>query len=160
MTTQFSAEFKDDELREFLDQLNNNLKQINKNNLKTIVARFGTVVFADIIKHFENAQGSNGPWEKWSDLYTSRQRQLGKSWPSNALQFSGRLRNTFKPTNYRNTSDGLLWYNNAKTSEGFPYAAHHDETALVTRSFMWLSRDAFDKLMEITLDALLEENWS
>jgi len=164
MTTEITAEFKDDEVKQFLDKLNKNLKAIDKKKFGKIAAGFGTVIFADVQRHFREALGPDGPWEKWSDLYAERQKKLGKSWPGNALKFSGFLRNNFKPTNYKQGKDGLFWFNNAQTKSGFPYAYAHDNdtdsrSTLPRRSFMWLSKDGFDKISQIAIDALVEKEW-
>jgi len=160
MTTEVTAEFKDDEVKKFLDKLNKNLKAIDQSKYKKVVAGFATIVFGDIQKHFREAMGPKGQWDRWSDLYAERQKKLGKTWPSNALKFGGDLRQNFKVTSYRQTSEGTLWFNNAKTKSGFSYAAHHDELAKKPRPFMWLSKDGFDRIAQVAIDALVEKEWS
>lgn len=48
-----------------------------------------------------------------------KMKELGKG-GNKILQDSGRLRNSFKPQNYRSVSEGILWFNNAQTKSGFP----------------------------------------
>lgn len=159
MTVTYSAEFKDKEVKEFLDQISKNLKAANENKLNKIARLFSVVVFKDIINHFKEAKGPTEPWAKWSDLYTDLQTRRGKRWPGNALRFSGFLIQSFKPTNYRLTNEGLLWFNNAKTKGGFEYAYHHDEGAIKTRPYMWLSKDAFEEIAQIALNSLVDDDW-
>jgi hypothetical protein len=54
------------------------------------------------------------------------------------------LRQSFIPTNVRAVSDGILWFNNAKTKNNFPYAFAHNTGGpkLPKRDFMWISNGA------------------
>lgn len=152
-----AAEFDDQEVKEFLSQLDSRLKKI-KNGFAQYAGLLSAIVYQDIIKHFEEEQGSGGPWEKWSTFYMEQMKLENKS-GNKILQDTGRLRNSFTPQKYRKTSAGLLWYNNAKTKSGFPYAAAHDEggSRLPKRDFMWLSSKAMDKISEQTLQFMLEK---
>jgi len=53
----------------------------------------------------------------------------------------------------------LLWFNDAKTKSGAPYAAIHDKGLgkQAKRDFMWLSNDAMEKISEQTLQFMLDE---
>jgi phage gpG-like protein len=157
----FAAELDDEEVKAWLKQLSAKLKKISDASLPRLAAKFGTVIFADIMRHFADQKGPSGAWPAWSKLYRNRQDKLGKSQGSNMLKMTGRLRNSFSPTNYRRSSDALLWYNPATTTKGFPYAYAHDNDdesrkQLPQRKFMWISRDAFDKLAMITLEELVD----
>jgi phage gpG-like protein len=132
------------------DKMLNKLQQrfdLIKNKNDQIYGLFDSVVYGDIIEHFEGEQGPEGKWKKWSDLYTEHMRKIGKG-GNKILQDSGRLRQNFKATNRRKTNDGIVWYNNAKTKKGFPYAFAHNEGGgqLPQRRFMWLSKKALDRL--------------
>jgi len=161
MPVGFAAELKDEEVKEWLKKLSNKIKKISDANLPKLAAKFGTVIFADIIRHFQDQSGPSGKWESWSDLYKKRQEKLGKNEGTNILKFSGKLRNSFSPQKYKRSGDSLLWYNPATTKKGFPYAYAHDNDdeprrQLPQRKFMWISRSAFDKLAMITLEELLD----
>jgi len=60
------------------------------------------------------------------------------------LQDTGNLRQRFTPSSFRATATDIVWFNNAKTAKGFPYAAHHDKPD--QRPFMWLSDDALERV--------------
>jgi hypothetical protein len=158
MTAQISAEFKDKELRKFLSDLNSNLKKLSIGKFSQVMNAFGVIIYADVIRHFQDTMGPKGKWGSWSKLYRDRQAKLGYREPNNVLRNTGHLFQSFKPSNYKKESEGLLWFNNANTRSGFPYAYFHDEGSKKPRSFMWLSRAAFDNLAMAALDALLKES--
>jgi phage gpG-like protein len=112
----------------------------------------GIFVFQDVLDHFKNEQGSDGKWVGWSSSYSAKMKAAGKG-GNNILQDTGRLRNSFTPGQWRKTSQGIEWYNPAKTNSGFPYAYAHDEGGpkLPKRDFMWLSDAAMNKISEATL---------
>ena len=112
----------------------------------------GAVVYKDVIDHFEFEQGEKGPWKWWSDVYADHMARVGKG-GNKILQDSGRLRNNFKPGNFRRQPEGLEWFNDAKTKGGFPYAYAHDEGGpkLPKRDFMWASARLMDNVSRITL---------
>jgi phage gpG-like protein len=116
------------------------------------------IVHGDVMRHFEDQQGSEGPWEKWSKSYREQMDRKGKG-GNKILQDTGKLKQNFKPNHYRSSSKGLYWYNNAVTKGGFPYAYAHDEGGdqLPKRDFMWLSDDALEEVGDQTLAFLLEE---
>lgn len=116
------------------------------------------VVFRDIMDHFESEKGPDGAWSPWSAFYADHMQRIGKG-GNKILQDSGHLRQAFQPTNYRASSDGITWFNPAKTKKGFPYAFAHDEGGpkLPARTFMWLSEDASEKIAQVTLDFVLGE---
>lgn len=107
---------------------------------KKVIGLLSSIVYRDIIDHFSTQSGPGGPWRGWSDSYKKFMSSIGKG-GNRLLQDTGRLRNSFKPSNVRSTSEGILWFNDAKTSKGFPYAFAHDEGGplLPQRQFMWLS---------------------
>jgi len=154
MSLEVSAEFKGDELEKYLRVISKNIKSLKEGKAKEMIERFSVVVAADIFKHFNEASGPSGAWASWSAIYRERQNKRGRREPSNSLRDSGHLRNSFKPANVRASSQGIMWYNNAQTKSGFPYAAHHDETASKTRPFMWLSKSALDMIGQIALEGV------
>jgi phage gpG-like protein len=115
-----------------------------------------TVVFRDVIDHFQAEEGSDGPWTAWSDVYARHMQSIGKA-GNKILQNSGRLKQAFTPASWRSVTGGILWYNPAKTKSGFPYAKAHDEggPVLPKRDFMWLSDDARERLAGLTLQFIL-----
>jgi len=134
--------------------------------LKGIKKRFGSAaqgsremggiisatVFQDIIRHFNNQEGPDGAWTAWSDVYEEHMQRIGKS-GNRILQDTGRLRQGVKPGNYRAVSGGVLFFNEAKTKTGFPYAGAHDVGGpkLPQRKFMWLSNAAMESISQQVL---------
>jgi phage gpG-like protein len=116
-----------------------------------------TVVFRDIVDHFQQEEGPDGPWAAWAFAYFMHLRRIGKG-GNKILQDSGRLRMAFTPASWRSVTGGILWYNPAKTKSGFPYAKAHDDggSVLPQRQFMWLSDSARENLAEMTLQFILE----
>jgi phage gpG-like protein len=151
------AEFDDKEVQEFLRSVDKNLKEI-KDGKRKYTGLLSAIVYEDVMGHFENETGSSGPWKKWSKIYRERMQEIGKG-GNKILQDSGRLRNNFKPTKVKKTKEGFLWFNDAKTKSGFPYAAAHDNggSKLPKRDFMWLSSKAMDKIEIQTLQFMLDE---
>ncbi len=150
-----SAVFDDKAVRQFLKSLSGNAKNI-KAKKSEYANLLSAIVFRDIQEHFENQAGPNGKWAKWSDIYAEHMRKIGKS-GNRILQDSGHLRQSFIPTNYRSVADGILWFNKATTKGGFPYAAHHDETAQTTRKFMYLSNKGIEDISIQTLQYLMKD---
>jgi len=122
---------------------------------KKFFTSISAVVLADVFKHFASEEGSEGPWKEWSQSYKKAiagpkpPRQ-----PGMILQDSGRLRQSFIPSNYSISDKGIYWFNNAKTKSGFPYAYAHNEGGgkLPKRDFMWLSDSALETIAKATLD--------
>ncbi len=151
------TEFDDKEVREFLNQIDSRLKNI-KGGKKEYTGLLSAIVYADIIKHFEDELGSGGPWKAWSTSYKEQMDKDGKG-GNKILQDTGRLRQNFKPSKVRRVNQGFLWFNDAQTKNGFPYAAAHDQGGgkLPMRDFMWLSNEAMDKIEVQTLQFILEK---
>jgi hypothetical protein len=157
MAESFIAEFDDQEVKSFLRSMDKNLKNI-KDGQRKYTGLLSAIVYQDIMEHFENEAGSNGPWKQWSKFHRERMQEIGKG-GNKILQDSGRLRNNFKPTNVKKTKEGFLWFNDAKTKKGFPYAAAHDVGGpkLPKRDFMWLSEKAMGRIEIETLQFMLDE---
>lgn len=150
-------EFHDKEVREFLKNLNSRLSQV-KNGSRKYGGLLSAIVFKDVNLHFQNEQGSGGAWKSWSPTYQEHMQRIGKS-GNKILQFNGRLRQSFKPSNYKFQKDGIFWFNDAVTKSGFPYAFAHDTGGpkLPKRDFMWLSDDAMESISVQTLQFMLDE---
>lgn len=151
------VEFKDEGVQALLEGLGSRLDKIQDGHKK-----YGTLlsanVFRDIMDHFEKEEGSTGKWQHWSFWYALQMERAGRG-GNKILQDTGRLRQSFKPQNWRSVKDGYLWFNNAKTKSGFPYAAAHDEGGerLPKRDFMWLSDNTMEEIAVQTLLFLMEE---
>lgn len=148
--------FEDKELRKFLQNMDERLKNI-KDGKRQYMGLLSAIIFKDVTEHFEKEEGPDGKWKPWSKIYRDHMNEIGRG-GNKILQFDGRLRQTFKPTNTRSNSEGISWFNNAKTKGGFPYAAAHDEGggSLPAREFMWASDGALEKMAEQTLAFILE----
>jgi hypothetical protein len=151
-----SAIFEDETLKRFFKNLNTNLRVI-KDGKKKYYGLISSIIFKDVMDHFEKEEGEKEDWEVWSDSYIRHMERIGRV-NNKTLQFNGRLRNNFKPTNVRETDAGIMWFNNAKTKSGFPYAFAHNEGGkqLPKRDFMWASDGAVEKIGTQTLYFLLE----
>jgi phage gpG-like protein len=125
---------------------------------KAYVSGVSAFVFQDVMAHFEDEKGPDGKWAKWSKSYKEHMRKQGKA-GNKILQDTGRLRQSFKPTNFRTNQKGIEWFNNALTKKGYPYAWAHNEGAdkMPERKFMWLSDKAVDKISQFTLSFMMGE---
>ena len=118
------------------------------------------IVYRDIIDHFKKESGPDGKWKKWSDSYEDHLKKIGRS-SNKILQFSGRLRQSVAPQNLRNTNEGVLFFNNAKTKKGFSYAEAHDDgmdNRPPQRKFMWISDKSMNEIVKQTTSWLAEGN--
>lgn len=151
------TEFKDQQVKNFLKNIDKKLKNV-KDGEKKYAGLLSSIIFQDVSSHFESQKGSAGPWKSWRPKYKIRMDEVGKG-GNKILQDTGKLRQNFKPTNYKKDKDGLMWFNDAKTKGGAPYAAIHDKGLgpMPKRDFMWLSKEAMDKVSEQTLQFLIDE---
>jgi len=158
------AVFDDARVKKFLANLDSNLKEIRvvKREFASLLSIY---VYKDIMKHFEDQAGPNGPWQAWSTRYgiwrkghANRGRRKGNTLgDGKILALSGRLRNAFTPAKFRSENDSIVWFNQATTAGGKPYAYFHDEGqgGMPKRQFMWLSDDALANIETVTLAYLL-----
>ncbi len=155
--TRVEAIFDDKEVVSFLKSMTKKLQDV-KGGEKRFVGLLSAIVFSDVIDHFDKQQGEDGPWKEWSPPYEDYLKSIGRS-GNKILQFSGRLRQNFKPGSVRKENAGFLWFNDAQTKNGFPYAAAHDEGGgrLPKRNFMWLSDKGAENISDQTLAFILEE---
>lgn len=151
MGATIDLEFDSAEVERFLKDIDKKRDAISRRN-DAFVSTISIFVFQDIMSHFEQEKGSAGPWKAWSKIYLEHMTSIGKS-GNQILQDSGRLRQSFTPGQWRAHPSGIEWYNPAKTKDGFPYAAAHDEGGpkLPKRDFMWLSETALEKIASATL---------
>jgi phage gpG-like protein len=182
MASQFKleAEFDTEEVSDWLKELKRRSSDI-KNALDKFARVMSVTVFQDVQDHFKQEMGPDGKWTPWSDTYqfaiqglavfrringrtvmlnpdNMKPKPKPPRKPGMILQDKGKLRNNFTKTRFRTTKGQIVWFNNAKTKTGFPYAAAHDEGGprLPQRSFMWLSKSALNRMMEDTLKYLAE----
>jgi len=165
------AEFTihDKKAQKLIKKFLKNAKEFERHG-KRYAAAMSVWVFQDIMDHFDKEEGPEGMWKQWTTAYkkqrtnrlTAKQkRKRGKRFA--ILQDSGALRKAFLPVESpslagsRSTSDGILWFNPAKTASGYPYAWGHDtgDGKLPKRTFMWLSNDAQNKIAEGTLEFII-----
>jgi phage gpG-like protein len=151
------AEFEDKEVKAFLKSMISKSGKVEKQD-KQYVGLLSAIVFKDVITHFEQEKGSKGNWKKWSPTYQKHMQEIGRA-GNKILQFSGRLRQNFKPTDYKTSAKGITWFNDAKTKSGFSYAAAHDSGGgkLPQRDFMWLSDKGLEQISLQTLQYLIDE---
>lgn len=139
-------------VNKYLSEINERFVSLKEN--PTFLAILSANVYKDIIDHFKNEEGpTEGTfWAAWSDAYAKHAQKNGRK---KILQWSGKLRQSFTPSNYRQQKDGILFYNNAKTSSGFPYAWHHNFGNSTgqgqSRTFMWISDKAMNQVVESTI---------
>ena len=150
-------EFNDEGAEEFFRELTKDVKSVSEMETKYLNA-IAPLVIADVFRHFEQQAGADGGWKPWSQPYEEHMKRIGKT-GNMILQDSGRLRNSIVPGNYKKASGGVVWYTNAKTKKGYPYAAGHDEGdgKLPQRSFMWLSSNTLENIESLTMKFVLGE---
>ena len=147
----------DKNTRDFLKGKIKKVEEITKNG-QSYVNLLSIIVFKDIQNHFKNEEGPDGKWAPWSKMYQEHMEKIGRG-SNNILQFSGHLRKAFVPTNYKTSSEGITWYNSARTKDGAPYAADHQygTNRMPARSFMWLSDKGQEDIAKQTLAFLEDE---
>jgi len=130
--------------RSFTKLINKVQKKI-KLDKKQVKALFSAIVIKDVLNHFEKEESPSGKWRVWSDTYKDQLSRRSRP-PENILADTGKLRNGLKPGNVQKKGNNFVWFNNAKTKSGFPYASAHDVGGrkLPQREFMWLSKKALE----------------
>ena len=163
---------------QFFSEIEKNSKDI-ESKTKAYVVSINALVYRDIIDHFKQESGPDGSWKPWSPSYKSYvsgalhfrkikgrivplkgkdPSRKGKM-PTLKLQDSGKLRQSFTPEKWRTSKDSIVFYNNAKTKNAYPYAWAHDEGdgRLPARPFMWVSDKTMNKIFQITLGYLIRD---
>ena len=150
-------EFKDEQLKKALNGLSKNLQSV-KDGKPKFLALMSSVVFRDVQDHFKKEEGPGGKWQHWSFFHTVNMERIGKG-GNLILQDNGKLRQNFSKSSVRADSNGITWFNNAKTKNGFPYAAAHNEGGgrLPARPFMWASDKAIKDMSDNMLGFILDE---
>lgn len=157
MAQTVTAEFDDKELRDFFRNLKSRLERVKGAESK-FMGLLSALVYQDVMSHFKSEMGSEGPWAQWSAAY-KKYRQTHGPGSGNILQWSGKLRQNFKPSDWKKQGDSFVWFNDAKTKSGFAYAWLHDTGGPnhPQRDFMWLSDAAVAKISEQTMAFLIED---
>lgn len=148
---------QDEKAQKFLKKALEKCKEVGDGG-RAFGMLLSAVVFRDVMDHFEKEEGPDGKWDPWGKFHRDNMDKLGKG-GNKLLQDTGRLRQSFLPTNYRKVGEGILWFNPAQTKDNFPYAYAHNEGGeqLPARTFMWLSDEASEKIAEVTLNFVLDK---
>lgn len=151
------AVFDSKEVRDFLKGMGDRLKDV-KDGRKKFVGLLSAIVYGDVMDHFEKEKGPEGKWKAWSDIYRKHMATIGRG-ENKMLQFNGRLRQNFKPTDVTTSNKGITWFNDAVTKGGYPFAWGHNagDRKLPQREFMWLSDKALEEISEQTLQFMIDE---
>ena len=163
---------KDKKAKKFFSTLIENAKDVTGKK-KEYTSSLSAPVFRDIIDHFEKQTGPKGSWRRWSDAHARHQAKRGRT---KKLQDTGRLRQSFFPTNVRSSSEGIIFFNKV------PYARIHDEGSeelgpikhpgtsngfgrgikippytvnMPARPYMWLSKKGIDNVGKVTVGFLV-----
>lgn len=146
MAVRVEAQLRDERIRQYFAGLEKRYHQIEKKD-RQVIGLMSAIVFRDVLDHFAKEQGPDGHWPMLSGPYSVKKAKKS-GWGAPMLVVNGRLRMAFQPTNYRMTSDSVVWFNNAKTKTGFNYAAAHNTGGpqLPRREFMWLSDNGMDDI--------------
>ena len=156
MASNITVNFESKKAQKFFQNLVKNERKITDRQ-KDYVDTISAFVFKDIHDHFEKEMGSEGKrWPEWSEAYTKHMIRKGKG-ANFILQDTRHMFNSFKPTSWRKANRGILWFNNAKTKTGFPYAGMHNDggtneqgNKVPQRRFMWLSKKAMGEISAAT----------
>lgn len=142
--SQTSVTIDDADVRRLLNGLIKNVGQISEKG-KRYVGLLSSIVFRDIMEHFEKEEGPSGRWKPWSARYQRYMMRIGKA-NNLILSDTGRLKQGWQPSRYRIAKDGILWFNPV------PYGAKHDQgiSPYPQRKFTWLSSGAVKAMEEQT----------
>lgn len=121
-----------------------------------------TYAFQDIIQHFSDESGPEGAWKGWAD--STRAIYNAKGWGGNKiLQATGKLRQSLLPGQGRvedEGSDAIRLFSNVEYSAihnyGGPFMAWGKPAMMPKRTFMWLSEDVQDKMVNMIAQLMLE----
>lgn len=183
MAEEVTIDFKSKRVQRFIAQLDKNFKAADKRQ-KGFVTALSAIVFNDVQDHFKKEEGPSGKWADYSEttmgaiqgefyfrhvqgktmffLGEDPNGRYKKGSAGEMLVNSGTMRNWFAPAQFggrsRKVTNGIQWFNRAKTKGGFAYAAHHDtgpsDSKGNPRPFMWLSGRAMDKIAGASLEFL------
>lgn len=149
---------QDEKAQKFLTKAMEKVKHV-KDGGRVFGMLLGSVIFADVMDHFEKEEGPTGRWNPWGKFYREHMEKSDKG-GNKILHDSGRLRQSFFPHNFRKVGEGILWFNPAETKDGFPYAAYHNQDAEEDRLrvFMFTSDEASEKIADVTLKYVLDKD--
>lgn len=138
--------------REWEDMIRRIDKEI-KDPRPILRAVFNTRGFKDVMQHFRNGEGPNGPWKP---LAESTLKKRGNK--AAMLQDTGNLRNGFLPENVADAGrHAIAFFNTAQNNDGVYYGFNHDNgVGVPQREFMWLSDDAQEDMLILILDMIVE----
>ena len=151
-----------------LGHVNRSLNKIDKagkrlkKDKKVLFVKWSVFGFKDIVQHFKDQSGPKGKWKPLAASTIAARRNKKKS-SIKILQDTGSLRGSIRPgigkTDFQRNRVILF--------TPIPYALQHDEgkrkesnsisgknfgTAKIpARPFMWLSKDAMDKIKDQTI---------
>lgn len=115
-----------------MDGLKRRLQKMreNLNNPSPTMQKVSTYMYKDVMDHFGKEQGDTGGW-------TPLKYRVGKP-----LQDTGRLKNSIRPTNTKDT---------AIVGTNLIYAATHNygRDNIPQRKFLWLSKQIIDQITKI-----------
>ncbi len=139
---------KDRKLRRELNKKLSKLKSLPKD----MTPLMAPTIFGDVMDHFSQEKGPQGSWKPWSQSYKEYMQRIGKS-GNKILQDKGNLRQSLIPSKgkHKSTKDAGIFYTKVK------YAAIHNfgkPGRMPQRRFMWISKQATDKLISIMLKHL------
>ena len=128
-----------------------NIKKNVRNPFELLQTAYGTLGYKNIIEHFNNESGPEGPWKKRSFETNRVYQMLGKknarySANNKILQLTGLLRQSITPTSTKRfDSNAILIFSNVR------YSGKHDrgEEGMPKRSFMWFSEKVKTMMAEL-----------
>ena len=131
-----------------------------KNRDEKYVKMLSARIVRDVDDHFREESDEHGAWTAWSDAYAAhreRSKKRGAKRGPAMLKMTGHLKRSFKPQSWRKGSGTIVWFNNAQTKGGFPYAAAHNigGPQLPQRKFMRVSDTAMKDISAITTRFIL-----
>ena len=138
-----TVEIQDSQVRVMLAAIATNTRKISERS-SDYVGLLSAIVFRDLIHHFEQQQGPDGKWQRWSDGYRNKLIKKGKG-GNLILQDTGRLKGGWQPTRYRLSREGVLWYNPVEYGE-----KHQRGQGVPKRQFAWISDRAVDSMVDQT----------
>ena len=143
------AVLKDEELKEFLNNLSGKLKDVSA-YLKLAYATFG---FRDIIQHFANEESPEGKWTPWSKTYKDFMTSIGKG-GNKLLQDTGMMRQSISETSVKKIDSYSVSVFSNKV-----YSRAHDEgyKNIPQRQFMWFSDEGMTNMVTLLLNKLVED---
>lgn len=138
--------FESEQAKAWLKKLQKKIAEVGKGPFAESVS---PRIFQDLVRHFEGERGPEGTWAPWSPAYAIQAAKRGQR---QVLQNTGTLRQALAPGNYREASEGIVFFN------PMVYAHRHDEGTggMPKRSFMWLSDEGMRATENVTIQFILD----